>query len=293
MKEWPILEVLNWTIPYFEEKGINDNPRLDAELLLAHTLNLKRIDLYLSFDRVLNDQERAIFKGLIKKRASHEPVAYILGKKEFMSFAFKVTPEVLIPRPETELLVEEVLRVIRNSKFEIRNSKLVEIGTGSGNIAVSLAELLPGCQIYATDSSPETLGVAQDNIRAFGLEDRISLLCGNLFEPLQDLGLNQEIDFIVSNPPYIAQEEWEDLPTEVRNFEPRIALDGGREGLEFYRRIIKEAPGYLKGGGFLALEMGMGQSEKIKDLYDTQNYLDPHIIKDYQRIDRVIIAQKK
>ncbi len=292
MCQWLENELI-WGINCLKEKGIK-NPRLDAELLLAYALETERANLYLETKRVLNDPEKTCFRRLLERRANHEPIAYILGKKEFMSLEFKITPAVLIPRPETELLVEEVVKIEKGGGERSRRLVVVEIGTGCGNIAVSLAKLLPHSQIYATDISKEALFVAQENIKYFGLIEQITLLEGNLFAALNGLGLEGQVDIIISNPPYVPQEEWEDLPLEIHDFEPRIALEGGNEGMKFFREIIEKAYIFLKNSGLLALEIGMAQGEKIRDFTRAKGvYGDPQIIKDYRGIDRVVIIQKK
>ncbi|MDI6703370.1 MAG: peptide chain release factor N(5)-glutamine methyltransferase [bacterium] len=280
-----ILEALNWATTCFAKSG-QENPRLDSELLLADVLGLKRVDLYLNINQDLTPQQLSQFKKFVERRIAYEPIAYIIGKTEFMGREFKITPSVFIPRPETELLVEEILKL----PLTTHQSPLtiIDLGTGCGVIACSLALVLD-CKIYATDISLEALFVARENAIQLDVAKRIIFIQGDLFTPLHNL----QVDIIVSNPPYVPTEDWEGLPKEVKA-EPRIALSGGKEGLGFYRRIIEETPRYLKDNGYLALEIGINQSQKIGSMIiSTNRFSNPKMIKDYAGIDRIIIAKTR
>lgn len=280
-KIWTVLEILNWTADYFKQRGIK-SARLDAELLLAKALNLSRLQLYLNFDRPLTQDRRESFKALLKRRAAFEPVAYILGEKEFLSRPFMVTPACLIPRPETELLVERVIEIGEGRSRPV----IVELGTGSGAIAISL-KLALDCRIYAADVSVEALQVAALNAKRLGAEGEINFITTNLFAGLKDI----KADIIVSNPPYVPTAEWASLPEEIKGFEPRLALDGGQDGLKTYRRIINEAGNYLKKNGCLALELGAGLASKVKGLVEEKGLFSSlETVKDYAGHTRILLA---
>lgn len=277
---WTIAAILTWTKQYFSEKGV-DNPRLDAEVLLSHVLGKDRLYLYVNFDQPLSPTELEAFRAAVKQRAMRMPVAYITGSKEFMGLDFSVSPAVLIPRPDTEILVEAALT--RLSKIEY--PQVLDIGTGSGAIIISVLSNLPSTQGTAVDISKEALAVAADNAKRNGVTSRLNLQQGDLFSPVQ----GQRFDAILSNPPYIPVADIEGLEPEVRR-EPSLALAGGKDGLDYYRRIVKEGPEYLKQGGFIALEVGAGQAEAVARLADEQGRMTAvDIIKDYSGIDRVVV----
>ncbi|HHY46396.1 MAG TPA: peptide chain release factor N(5)-glutamine methyltransferase [Firmicutes bacterium] len=263
--------------------------RLDAEVLLAHVLGWRRETLYTHPDRVVDDRAVAEFEAAIQKRLARVPVAYIRSKKEFMSLEFTVTPAVLIPRPETEVLVESVI-----SRLEGKDSPLImDLGTGSGAIAVALAKFLSAARIVATDISPAALSVARLNAGRYGLQDRIHFEVGDLFEPLhagEHLGRSYlgSFDAIVSNPPYISRGEMKELAPEL-SYEPRIALDGGQDGLDFFRKILAGARSFLKSSGFIALEISNLRAQEVKVIADGLGY-STSILPDYSGRDRVLIA---
>lgn len=279
-QQWTIGSILNWTKQYFSEKGV-DNPRLDAEVLLCHVLKLDRLHLYVQFDRPLNREELARFRELVKLRAQRIPVAYILGVKEFMGLAFKVTPATLIPRPDTEILVEWVLGRLPAAS----QAAILDVGTGSGAIIISILTKRPYCHGTGVDISAAAIAVARENARQLGVADRLTFRTGNLFAPVA----GQQFDVIVSNPPYIPTAALATLAPEVQR-EPRQALVGGVDGLDFYRQIIAQAPKYLRPGGLLALEIGIGQAGPVAALArQTDNGLQLVAIeKDYAGIERVI-----
>jgi len=284
-KIWTIKELLRITADYLEKKEI-DNPRLCAELLLAHQLKINRVKLYLSFDQPLNDSEISGYRSLIKRRINREPTQYITGIQEFWSMDFAVTPQVLIPRPESELLVEQVISLCGPTPF------ILDLGTGSGALAVSLAREIEGASLWASDISRESLDVAILNSEKHGVEDRINFVQGDLWQPFLDQG--NRFDLIVSNPPYIAAEEYDSLAPEVRDHEPRQALDGREGGLFFIERIISGGAEFLNPGGWLLMEMDPRQTEKSLELLDKNgHYCDKKRIKDYTQRYRVVIAQKR
>lgn len=258
----------------------------EAELLLTDILGCDRTYLYLNKDRLLNRDASIFLSSVLKRRISGEPLEYILGKSDFMSLEFKVNPCVLIPRPETEILVETVLKHIR--LFTRRFLRILDIGTGSGCIAVSLVKLRDGLIIDAVDVSQEALKIARENARLHQVN--VNFIRGDLFtrkiKP-------KAYDVIVSNPPYIARHDFRYLPREVTR-EPKIALAAGKDGLDFYRKIIAQARPYLKGKGLLIMEIGFGQKEKILDIFKKENKFSvTETVKDLNNIDRVIVARLK
>lgn len=270
-----------------------DSPRLDAEVLLSHTLNCKRIDLYVHPEKPVEDSLVENYKKAIQKRTQRVPLQYITNYAEFMSLDFYVDERVLIPRPETELLVETI---INKSKSIPRESEIliIDMGTGSGNIAVTLAKKIINARIFAVDISPDALNVAQINARKHQVLDKIVFLCGDLFKPLEGLGIESKIHFIISNPPYIASDEFSVLQVEVRNFEPYVALISGLDGLQMFKRIIANAGTWLKPDGFIAFEVGEKQARKVARLLENSGgFKKPEYTRDYQHIHRIVIAQKE
>ncbi|GAI58991.1 unnamed protein product, partial [marine sediment metagenome] len=233
--------------------------RLDAEVLLSTYLNTDRSGLYVNIERLLTDEELNGFLSWVKRRQKGEPVAYITGRKEFWSLNFEVNSKVLVPRPETELLVEEVLKAC--SYMGERDIDILEIGTGSGAISVAIASDLKNVSIVATDISAEAIEVARRNAKKNGAAGKISFLYGNLFEPVSG-----KFDIIVSNPPYISEEEFENLPVEVRDFEPKKALLAGPDGTEFHYDLIRKGSRYLKYGGWFFIEIGAGQKNTVEGM---------------------------
>lgn len=285
------IEALNQSTLRLKEKGI-ENPRLNAELLLAKSLNLSREELYKNFQEPLEEKKRLILESLIQRRISGEPIQYILGSQEFWSIDLKVDPRVLIPRPETELLVEQSLSILKQETFKGVPSVL-EIGTGSGAIAIALAKELKEIFLVATDVSVEALELAKENIHAAGLKSQIQLINGDLFAPISFFKGEGFFDLIVSNPPYIRRIDLPSLAKEIKDYEPLIALDGGPDGLNFYRKIISQAPHYLRGGGWLLLEIGQGQSDKVRELIRKENhFLKSEVLLDLSGIERVVKAQR-
>jgi release factor glutamine methyltransferase len=285
-----ILEVISKTTEYFEKRGI-ESPRLTIELLLAHLLRKKRLDLYLEFERELDEETLAGLREMVKRRAAGEPLQYITGEAEFCGLRLMVDKRVLIPRPETELLVETVVeRLKAESGKRGEEIKIVDAGTGSGCIAVALARRLAGPEIWATDASREALDVARANAALHKVEKNVRFLEGDLLEVLPD---SLQADAIVSNPPYVAEGELAKLPKEVRDFEPVHALVAGEDGLKVIRRLVMNAKRFLSPSGFVALEIGAGQRPAVEELFGQQGYKVAGVLKDLQGHERVIVAQPK
>jgi release factor glutamine methyltransferase len=247
---WTTLKVLTWTVGYLTEKGV-ENARREAEWLLCEVTGLDRIGLYLNFDKPLQDDELAAYRSMVARRGKREPLQHILGSQEFDGREFVVTKDVLIPRFDTETLLEEAVRKAPQAR------RVLDIGTGSGCIAISLAHRLPHAQITAVDLSPDALAIAQHNAERNNAA--VEFLLGSFFQPVT----GRRFDLIVSNPPYITRADLDTLQPEVRDFEPRLALDGGVDGLDAYRVLVSEAPGYLEPGGWLLVEIGAGQDKDV------------------------------
>ena len=278
---WTISSLLNWTVNYFKSKNIQ-SARLDAEVLLSHVLRQERIYLYVHFDEPMERNELSKFREYVKKRAQHVPIAYIIGEREFMGLPFKVTKDTLIPRPDTEILVENVLNNVDKDK-EI---EIVDIGTGSGAIILSLLVNLPKAQGKTVDISSKAIEVAKENAVNLQVNDRCEFFVGDLFAPLN----GNKFDLIVSNPPYIPQKDIATLEDDVKEYEPVSALTDGGDGLSYYRRLLSEGKAYIKENGFIALEIGIYQSEDVKQIAMDNGWKNIKIIKDYAGIDRVVLA---
>lgn len=274
--------ILIWAIETLKDGGI-ENPQLDAEVLLAYVLKKERIDLYLDSHKVLEKNLEMNYKRLIEKRLKHKPISYIIGHKEFMSLDFKVNESVLIPRPETELLVETVCKMGNWGEM------ILELGTGSGAIAVSLAKYRQDWKIVATDISFQALLVAYENARIHGVSERVKFIQTNLFDGLSRRKL---YNWVVSNPPYILTTDLDTLPDDIKNYEPILALDGGKDGLDIIKQILIKSPEVLKIGGYIAIEIGYGQSSKIIDFTEALGmYSDYFIMDDYSGIPRVFCCK--
>ena len=284
---WTIGRILKWTEQYFEQKGV-ETPRLDAEVLLSHLLKKQRIYLYVHFDEPLQAEELAAYREMIKKRVAHVPVAYILGEKEFMGLTFQVTADTLVPRPDTEILVQAAVDALKGMPPEAH--RFADIGTGSGAICLSVLHFTENTEADTVDISPGARAVAEQNAAALGLTERITFHTGDLLEPIKD----KTYTAILSNPPYIPQADIETLAPEVRCKEPMTALCGGADGLDFYRRLCAEAPAMLLAGGFMAFEVGIHQAEAVANLAQEHPLIErTEIIKDYAGIDRVVVAWRK
>jgi release factor glutamine methyltransferase len=280
---WNVRRLLEWTEDFLRKRGM-ESPRLEAQILLAHALGCKKIDLYVRHEEEPAEDKRAAFRELIKKRADGMPVAYLVGHREFFSLEFAVTPAVLIPRPETETLVVEALRMLK----PMIAPRVLDVGTGSGAIAVSLARHHKTAQITAIDLSPGALAVAAGNASKHGVAERIAFVEGDLFAAVA----GQTFDAIVSNPPYIAEAEFAALDIGVRDFEPRSALNGGQDGLDFYRRIAAEASSVLAVGGTVLVEIGATQESSVQNLFAAHLNVGP-TFKDPVGHPRVVTARRK
>ncbi len=278
-ERWTVIKILRWTADYFEGKGI-DSGRLDAELLLADTLDLDRVGLYVNFDRPLTEQELTGFREKVRRRAEHEPVQYILGETEFWSLALQVGPEVLIPRPDTEVLVEEALQRLNNP------GSMIDVGTGSGAIAIAVAHERTAVEITAIDCSCQALEVARANAERHSLAGQITFREADLAALPPG-----PYDLVVSNPPYISETEWAGLMPEVRDYEPRMALHGGADGLDAYRQLSRQALSVLKPGGWLLVEVGASQAAMVLELFEQAGLSELGVRKDYADIPRVVYGR--
>jgi release factor glutamine methyltransferase len=293
-RTWTIKEILNVTAEFLRDKQI-ESPRLCAEVLLALQLCKTRVELYLSFDQPLRDSEVAQYRALVKRRLNREPLQYITGRQEFWSLEFVVNPSVLVPRPDTEILVEEALRLKRADQLPEGGgdqTRILDLGTGCGAIAISLAKEIEGAAFWATDISAEALAVARENAERHAVSGKIMFCEGDLYQALEQPA--PAFDMIISNPPYIAADAFDSLPEEVRAYEPRIALDGHEKGMYFIERIIGDAENYLKPGGWLLIEMDPGQTEQALALIgETRSLCRGERLMDYHKNYRMIKAQKK
>ncbi len=265
-------------------------PAFDAELLLRHILGRDRAWVIAHRDDDMDEDGIRAFKAAVSRRASREPLQYIIGSQEFWGLDFAVTRDVLIPRPETELVVETVLEAIKDKAAPI----VIDLCTGSGCIAVSIAKEHKGARVFATDISPMALETAIENSRRHGVSGSIRFMEGDLFGPLAELSIKGMVDVVASNPPYISEGDIAGLQPEVRDYEPRQALAAGPKGTEIQQRIIEAAPDFLKGGGLLVMEMGLCQAEALTQMLGRTGVFDcPKVLKDLAGIERVIVAKKR
>lgn len=272
---WTIKKVLEWTKPFLQNKGV-ENARLESEWMLAGVTGLDRVGLYVSYDKPLTDVELSEFRAMVARRAKREPLQHILGTQEFFGLEFQVTPAVLIPRHDTETVVLSAMGKAKGAK------SVLDIGTGSGCIAIALARNLDGAIVTAVDLSAEALAVARQNATLNNVS--VDFRMGSLFEPVA----NDRFDLIVSNPPYIAAPDISSLQEEVRSYEPLMALDGGPDGMDFYREISSRASGHLNPGGSLILEVGIGQFDAVRTLMAEAGFSDIFTHKDSCGIERVV-----
>jgi release factor glutamine methyltransferase len=290
MQTWTIKKLLNWITQYLTDKGI-DSPRLSAELLLSHVVGLKRIELYTQFDRSVPPEQLDHLRDLVKRAGQNEPIAYLVGRTEFYSLEINVTPDCMIPRPETELLVERAIEFLREHRSGTQF--ICDLCTGSGCIAIAIAKNFSDARIIATDICEAALTVAAENIQKHQLSEKITLLCGDLFDPIIS-GLDaNEFDLIISNPPYVSITEYERLDKNVKDYEPKKALFAGVDGLDIYCRIIEKAGRFLKSDGALMLEIGYAQGPAVKELLEkTGDFHEIKIEKDFHDNDRIVSALK-
>lgn len=281
-----IVEIISLSKDYLQKHGVI-SPRLDAELLLADVLNCDRLSLYLNFDKPLGEKELSKFRERLQRRAKGEPAAYILNKKEFMSLEFYIDNRVLIPRPETERMVEVAIDTIQK-KYEQKNITVIDIGVGSGAIAVSLAYYLKNITVIAGDTSAESIEVAKINAEKHNAADRIDFRISDIFN-----NISESAEVIISNPPYIVEREIEHLQREIKDFEPQSAINGGADGLFYIRQIINNAPQHLVEDGILLIEIGDKQGKAVKEIVESANsFKSCAILKDYSHKDRILFASK-
>ena len=278
-----VLEVIQRSSEFLAKKGV-DSPRLQIELLLAHVLKLPRLRLYLNFERPLAEAELAVLRELVKRRAGREPLQHILGHTSFCGLEFEVSRHALIPRPETELLAEHAVKFLST----LPTSTVLDFGTGTGCLAVTLAVQCPSASLHALDISDAALALARQNAARHQVETRLAFHHGDGFAALPG---GVRFDLLVSNPPYIASAEIETLQPEVRDFDPRPALDGGADGLDFYRRLAEGAAGFLAPGGKVMLEFGDGQDGAITKIFSAQNWIVEAVLADYSGRNRIFIAR--
>jgi len=313
MAAWTIQKLLNWVTEYLTNKGI-DSPRLSAELLLSYVLGLKRIELYTQFDKIIAKEQLDTLHDLVERAGQHEPITYLTGKTEFYSLELIITPDCMIPRPETELLVERAIEFLRSrtgkqpavslpalsepvlssvERVEGSNPFVCDLCTGSGCIAVAVAKNFQNAHVFATDISAAALDIAAKNVEEYKLQDRITLLCGDLFDPLIPQLDVEKFDLIVCNPPYTTAAEFESLDKNIKAYEPRVALYAGEDGLDVHRRIIEKADTFLKPDAALILEFGYRQGQAVRELLEHAGcFVEIAIEKDTGNNDRIAIAKK-
>jgi release factor glutamine methyltransferase len=289
---WTVRRILEWTTAYFAKKDV-DPARLSAELLLAHVLAMPRIKLYVEYDRVLAHRELSTYRELVQRAVNQEPIAYLTGRAHFFNLEFDVTRDVLIPRPDTETLVENVLQLARHQSG-LEAPRVLDLCTGSGCIAAAIAHHLKPATVIATDLSPAAVEIARQNIQKLGLEERVIIEQGDLFEPISRLVDPRPFDLIVSNPPYIPTAQIETLDRSVRDYEPLTALDGGLDGLAIHRRILNGAPNRLVAGGRVFLEIAFDQGEAAMQVAaeHAATFVDPRLLKDFGGRDRVLTLRR-
>lgn len=283
---WTTRRLLDWTAPYLESKSV-DSPRLAAEILLAHTLKVQRIKLYMELDRPASDVERATFKALVERAAQHEPVQYLTGHAHFFSLTFDVDHRALIPRPCTEMLVEHIIHHSRLTPG-FATPLIAEIGTGTGCIAITLAKNMPEARILAVDISQDALNLAKHNADKHDVADRIDFILGDGLTPV----VGQRPHYLVSNPPYIPDHEWNEVPPNVADHEPALALRAGADGLDILRPLIQNAPDHLATNGQLVCEIAASQKQDVIDIANqTPGLQNPHVLNDHENLPRMLVAQ--
>ena len=282
-KRWRLAELISTSAELFEKHQI-ENARLNAELLLAHTLKMDRVRLYMNYDRPLSEAELISYRSLVRRRLTDEPLQYILGQTEFMSLSFKVTPAVLIPRPDTETLVEWVIETYKTGD----EKWILDIGTGSGNIAVSLAHYLPSVHVVAIDVSPAALQIAAENCRKNNCTERVHLFRINFTHENFVNAFQTQFDYIVSNPPYIPEHEFKFLSGEILKHEPHLALRDGKQNGFYYQKIAASAAGLLKEDGAIFVEIGHNQANSVKNIFASRGFKCVGLRRDLAGIERVL-----
>lgn len=290
-KKWLLLDVLNEAIHFLKTHRIA-NARGNAEQLLCHALGLQRIQLYLDFEKPLSARERDVYKQLLRRRAQQEPLQYIIGQAEFMSLPFYVQPGILIPRPETEILVEKAIEQIQERFEPSKTVHCLDIGTGSGNIAVSLATHLKNVHIVAVDVDKEILSVANKNAKINRVQEYIEFILLNIMDENGVEKIGQQFDVVISNPPYVSEDAYKQLPGEIHKYEPKQALYGGEDGLRFYRHMPRILPKLLKREGMTLLEIGADQADRVKAIFSGSFGENIKMFQDLAGRDRVILLQK-
>jgi release factor glutamine methyltransferase len=286
---WTVRRLLEWTTGFFTRKDV-DAPRLSAELLLAHVLNVPRIKLYTDYERPLADRELTVYRGLVKRAGEQEPIAYLTGRGFFFNLEFEVGPGVLIPRPDTETLVENVLQTARATPG-MESPRVLDLCTGSGCIACAIAHRIKSANVIAIDLSEPAVMIARRNVQRLGLADRVEVLQGDLYEPLKNAVDAQPFNLIVANPPYIPTSQVDSLDRNVRDYEPKLALDGGLDGLFVHRRILEQAAYRLAPGGRIYLEIAHDQGEEARAMVESHAGLENvRLLRDYGGKDRVVTA---
>jgi release factor glutamine methyltransferase len=287
---WTVRELMKSAIEFLAEKGF-DEARLNSELLLAHALHMERIQIYTSFDKPLDDREVAEFRSLFERRLKHEPLQYITGSTSFMGLQFGVNPSVLIPRPETETLIEEAVAACRKFPAEKR-IEILDIGTGSGNIAVAVVKFVKNAHVTTVDISEPALECARENARFHHVDDRIDFFQMDILQPI-DIIKTKKYDFLLSNPPYVAQRDWEALQPEIVKYEPQNAVTDHADGLTFYKRIAGIASELLTEEGVVMVEVGYGQAGSVENIFAESGFKGISIVKDMQNVPRVLCGQKR
>ena len=290
--EWTVRRLLEWTTGFFTRKQV-DSPRLSAERLLAHVLMYPRIRLYTDYDRPLNDTELTTFRSLVQRAAEQEPIEYLSGMAHFFNLEFEVNRDVLIPRPDTETLVENVLQLARNTAG-MESPRVLDLCTGSGCIAAAIGHHLKNAVVIATELSEKAVAVARRNIERLGLTGRVTVEQGDLYEPLVNSVDGQPFQLIVGNPPYIATAQVDALDRSVKDYEPRLALDGGPDGLLLHRRILAGAGDRLVSGGRVYLEIAFDQGELVREVAGGfGDFEEVRVLKDHGGNDRVLTVRRK
>jgi release factor glutamine methyltransferase len=285
MPQWTIRALMEWTEQHFQQKGL-ESPRLETQLLLSHALGCKKTALYTRWDEIVDEERRGRFRDLIKRRLDGAPIQHLIGYREFFLLDFEVTPDVLIPRPETELLVTEALNRLKTLPM----ARVLDVGTGSGCIAISIAHRIKPAQVTATEISAPAIAVAKRNAKRHGVADRVRFVEGDLLAPFSSA---DRFDVIVANPPYVSDVEFEKLPPHVRDFEPRLALKAGPEGFDVYDRLIPAAVKHLEPDGCLLLEIGFAQEEGVRQRMANAGFDLSSTVRDDQRHPRVVAGKKK
>lgn len=286
---WTISSLLQWTFEYLEDKT-GQKSRLDAELLLSHALSTSRLKLYLNYQQPMSNDELSRFKMLLKRRVSGEPVQYIVGSQSFWTLDLSVGPGCLIPRPETECLIEHAVKLYNTLNINAKDLRIADIGTGSGAIALAVATEIPGAKVIATDISADALSIAMKNAKKHDLDKDICFMVADLFNPISN---KQYFDLVISNPPYITTDEYKKLDIHIRDFEPQNALLAGKDGLDIYKRLIPQSFSFIALGGYLIVETGCNQAGPVQDLFNMAGFTDICSGRDYSGLPRWVSGRKQ